>query len=209
MKIEVRNATKIIKGVKVLDDISMTMESGGVYGFRGRNGSGKTMLMRAICGLIHLTQGEILIDGKVIGRELSFPPSVGLLLENPAFLDEYSGFDNLKLIASVNKLVTDGEIRDILKEVGLDPNDRKKYKKYSLGMKQRLGIACAFMEKPQLVILDEPTNALDEEGVQLVSALLSHRMTPDTLIILSDHNANELEAWTDNIFALTSGRLEA
>ncbi len=208
MIITVDHASKIIKDTKILDNICMKLESGYVYGLKGKNGSGKTMLMRAICGLIHLTEGTVSIDGKIIGKDIDFPPSVGILLENPSFLDDYSGFENLRIIASVNKKLSDEDIYSVLEEVGLDPADKKKYKKYSLGMKQRLGIACAVMEKPRLIILDEPTNALDQEGVHLVSALIQNKMNQDTIMIIADHNGEELESWTDKIFSMESGRLE-
>ena len=208
MTITVDHASKIIRDTKVLDNICMKLESGYVYGLKGKNGSGKTMLMRAICGLIHLTEGTVSIDGKIIGDDIDFPPSVGILLENPSFLDDYSGFENLRIIASVNKRLSDEDIYSVLREVGLDPADKKKYKKYSLGMKQRLGIACAVMEKPRLIILDEPTNALDQEGVHLVSNLIRNRMNQDTIMIIADHNGVELESWTDKIFSMESGRLE-
>ena len=143
MKILLDHVAKTMKGVDVLTDISMTLDSGKIFGFRGVNGSGKTMLMRVISGLVRPTKGTVTIDGKVLGKELSFPPSVGALIENPAFLDGCSGFENLKILASIRNRVSSDEIRETITRVGLDPENKKAFKKYSLGMKQRLGIAAA------------------------------------------------------------------
>ena len=159
--IELNNVCKKIKGNMVLDDISIKMISGRIYGFQGVNGSGKTMLMRVVSGLIRPTSGTVRINEKVLGKDIAFPENMGLLIENPAFLDGYSGFENLKILASMKKKVSDNDIKKIIQDVGLDPNDKKKYRKYSLGMKQRLGIAGAVLEDPDFIILDEPTNALD------------------------------------------------
>ena len=146
MKILLDHVAKTMKGVDVLTDISMTLDSGKIFGFRGVNGSGKTMLMRVISGLVRPTKGTVTIDGKVLGKDLSFPPSVGALIENPAFLDGCSGFENLKILASIRNRVSSDEIRETITRVGLDPENKKAFKKYSLGMKQRLGIAAAVLE---------------------------------------------------------------
>lgn len=207
MIIRVENATKIIHGATVLNDISYTFEGGKIYGLKGKNGSGKTMLIRAICGLIRLNSGRIEYDGKLIGKDIEFPESVGLLLEAPAFLSEYSGKSNLKQIASINRLIGDEEIDSVISEVGLDPNDKKKYRKYSLGMKQRLGIACAIMENPKLIIFDEPTNALDTDGVKLLREILRKRISPDRIIIIASHDMEELSILADEIVHIESGSL--
>ena len=135
------------------------------------NGSGKTMLMRAISGLILPTSGKVYINDKELGRHISFPPSIGILIENPSFISNYTGFKNLKILASIQNRISDDEIRDAIRKVGLDPDDKRTFKKYSLGMKQRLGIAAAIMERPDIVILDEPINALDEAGAGLIKGL--------------------------------------
>lgn len=171
----------------------MTLVSGNVYGFQGINGSGKTMLMRLICGLIYPTKGEIVIDGKRLGKEITFPQSVGLLLENPAFLDSYTGFENLEMLASIKNIITREEIHDAITSVGLDPLDKRKYKKFSLGMKQRLGIAAAIMEKPDILILDEPTNSLDSSGVSLVKTILAKERERGAIIILACHDLPVLQ----------------
>ena len=172
MFLEVKNVTKSIHGDVVIKNVSLCSERGRVIGLRGINGSGKTMLMRLISGLIRPTKGQVLIDGEVVSKDIPFPRSLGVLIEGPAFLDDYSAMDNLKLIAYPKGKVTEDEIRAVLSEVRLDPKSRKKYKKFSLGMKQRLGIAAAVMEHPDLILLDEPTNALDESGVDMLGDIV-------------------------------------
>lgn len=208
MSIEIKNLTKKIGSNIVLLNINLTMNAGTIYGFKGKNGSGKTMLMRAVSGLITPTEGEVSIDGKVLGKDISFPPSIGLLIENPAFLPTYSGFDNLKMIASIKSLVSDEEIRDIIRRVGLDPEDKKKYKKYSLGMKQKLGIACAIMEKPDIIILDEPINAIDEDGVKVIRELLDELKKEEKIIILACHDKQELYFLADEIIEIDAGKIK-
>ena len=154
MKITITHGSKEIHGAKVLKDVNMTLESGAVYGFWGKNGSGKTMLMRAVCGLIRLTDGKIEIDDITIGEGRDFPPELGMLLETPAFLPDRTGYDNLRLLAALRGKAGPEEVAAALEQVGLDPKDRRKVRKYSLGMRQRLGIACAIMESPGLLVLD-------------------------------------------------------
>lgn len=207
MRVEIENYTKTIKGATVLSDISLNMESGKVYGLRGHNGCGKTMLMRAISGLILPTSGCVKIDGQAIGRIYHFPPSIGLLIEYPAFINSYTGFKNLKMIADIQKKIGDDKIRDAIKKVGLDPDDKRTFKKYSLGMKQKLGIACAIMEEPDLIILDEPVNALDEAGKEVVRTILQENKERGALIILACHDADELNYLSDEIYIMSEGKL--
>ncbi len=207
MNIKISHVSKTIKNNPVIKDISMELQSGAVYGFKGINGSGKTMLMRLISGLIRPSQGEISMNGKILGKDISFPNSIGVFLENPAFLDAYSGFNNLKLLASIKSVASDEDIRNTLLRVGLDPNSDKKYKKYSLGMKQRLGIAAAIMEKPEIVILDEPTNSLDEDGVDLVKHIVRNEKERGALVIVSCHDEEILKGMSDEVFLLEQGRL--
>ncbi len=207
MKVEVKNLNKTIRGTMILKDITLSMTSGNIYGLRGKNGSGKTMFMRCLCGLILPSDGEISIDGACIGKDIDFPPSVGVLIENPSFLNGYTGFQNLKLLAGIKGKISDEEIRKILSAVGLDPEDKRKYKKYSLGMKQRLGIACALMESPDMILLDEPINALDQKGVELVKELLLELKKKDKLIIVACHDNEELEYLSDIIYAVENGRI--
>lgn len=204
MKIKIEHLTKTIKGACVLDDVSMELESGNIYGFQGKNGSGKTMLLRAVSGLIYATKGTIQIDGKVIGKDMAFPPEVGVLIENPAFLGEYSGYDNLKMLVSIKG--KDVQIKEVLRKVGLDPCDKRKYRKYSLGMKQRLGIACAIMEDPKLLILDEPFNALDQTGQQEIAQIIVEMKKKGCLILLTSHDKEELEKLSDVIFLVEDGK---
>lgn len=206
-KIVVNEVSKSIYGVPIINSVSMTLVSGNVYGFQGINGSGKTMLMRLICGLIYPTRGEIVIDGKRLGKEITFPQSVGLLLENPAFLDSYTGFENLEMLASIKNIITREEIHDAITSVGLDPLDKRKYKKFSLGMKQRLGIAAAIMEKPDILILDEPTNSLDSSGVSLVKTILAKERERGAIIILACHDLPVLQDVSDEIFLLEQGKI--
>lgn len=206
--IELKNVSKKIRGVTVIDDISMTLSSDRVAGLRGINGSGKTMLMRLIAGLILPTGGTIKIDDKLLGKEITFPESIGILLENPAFLDSYSGFQNLEMLASIRDQIDDDQINQTLKFVGLNEESaKKKYKKYSLGMKQRLGIAGAIMEQPDIVILDEPTNSLDTSGVELVKEIVRHEKERGAVVIIACHDADILDELADEIYYLEEGSL--
>lgn len=207
VKVEVKDLCKTIKNTVILDKISLTMESGKIYGLRGKNGSGKTMFMRCLCGLILPSEGEIIIDGKKLGADMDFPESVGVLIENPAFLNGYTGFQNLKLLASIKDKIGDTEIRKAIADVGLEPEDKRKYKKYSLGMKQRLGIACALMESPELILLDEPINALDEKGVKRIKELLMEEKEKGKLIIVACHDNKELEYLADVIYHVEAGHI--
>lgn len=206
-EIVVNEVSKSIYGVPIINNISMKLVSGNVYGFQGINGSGKTMLMRLICGLIYPTKGEIVIDGKRLGKEITFPQSVGLLLENPAFLDSYTGYENLEMLASIKNIITREEIHEAITSVGLDPLDKRKYKKFSLGMKQRLGIAAAIMEKPDILILDEPTNSLDSSGVSLVKTIIAKERERGAIIILACHDLPVLQDVSDEIFLLEQGKI--
>lgn len=207
VKIEVKDISKKLHGNMILKNVSLTMEPGKIYGFRGRNGSGKTMLFRAICGLMRTDRGEITIDGKRIGSEISFPPSVGILIENPAFLEHYTAFENLSMIASINNIVGKERIREVIETVGLNPDDARKVKRFSLGMKQRLGIAQAILEKPELLLLDEPTNALDREGVAILEKILMDAKAEGVTIGIASHEKEDLEKWSDRIFEMQAGEL--
>lgn len=207
MSIVISNLSKTINKVPILTDINMELEPGKVYGLKGKNGSGKTMLMRVICGLIIPTEGTITIDGEAIGKKHSFPKSIGMLIENPAFLNNYTGFENLELLASIKGIIGDKDISEAMEMVGLDPKDKRTYKKYSLGMKQRLGIAAAFMEYPDIVILDEPINALDEAGAKLIRVILEKLKSMNKTIIIACHDTEELEYLADEIYELYEGKI--
>lgn len=206
--IEIKEITKVIHGNIVLEEISGIMQSGVIYGIQGINGSGKTMLMRILLGFIRPTKGVVKINRKQLGKDLEFADSLGFLLETPTFLERYSGYENLKMLASIRNLIGDEEIYTILRKVGLDEEaGKKKYRKYSLGMKQRLGIAAAIMEKPDIVILDEPTNALDSDGVDMVKKLILEEKKRGALVVISCHDMTILEYLSDEIWKLENGRL--
>jgi len=207
MYIEIKNFNKTIKGASILENVNLKFNQGKIYGLKGKNGSGKTMLMRAICGLILPTSGCIEIDGEVLGKDISFPKSIGALIESPSFISNYSGFKNLKIISQISNKIGDEEIRKTITSVGLDPDDKKKFKKYSLGMKQRLGIACAIMESPEIIVLDEPINALDEKGVLIVRDILHEHKNRNAIIIIACHDKEELEFLSDEIYTIENGKI--
>lgn len=205
--VEVKNFKKILKGNVILSDINLKLYKGKVYGFKGKNGSGKSMLFRAISGLIKPTEGEVIVNGKKIGKDISFPENLGILIEYPGFLPDFTGFKNLKYLADINKKINHDDIKATLKAVGLNPEDNRKFKKYSLGMKQRLGIAQAVMENPDIVILDEPTNALDSDGIQLINKIIQDLKNQNKLILISNHNKEEMEMIADEIYTIHEGKL--
>jgi hypothetical protein len=208
MYIEIDDLTKVIDKHKVLDKVSIKLEKGKIYGIKGKNGSGKTMLLRAICGLIKPTEGEVRVGEKVIGKDAAFPESVGVLIENPGFIPSFSGYENLKMLADIKKLIGKEDIEAVMEKVGLEKACfKKKYRTYSLGMKQKLGIAAAIMEKPDLILLDEPTNALDEESVRKLLDILREEKGRGACIVLASHDMEELTLLSDIIFIMEEGRL--
>lgn len=207
MNIKVEHISKTIRGVKVLDDISLEFNSGEITGLKGINGSGKTMLMRTICGLIRPTSGKVTIDGKVLKKDMDFPESIGILIDSPTFLENYSAFDNLKYLASIKNKVSDAEIKELLDEVNLTEAMHKKFKFYSLGMKQRLGIAGAVLGHPDVILIDEPTNALDAKGIEIVKKILRQEKERGALIILTCHDYSILKELSDKIYFIEEGRI--
>lgn len=208
MKIEIKNVTKIIKKTKVIDSVSLKFEGGKIYGLSGKNGCGKTMLMRLISGLIYPTTGEIIINDKILGRDCSFPKSIGLLIENPAFLTDYTAYENLKMLnGMVGKKLSKEEILGVIESVGLDPKDKRKYYKFSLGMKQRLGIAAAIMGKPEVILLDEPINAIDVDGVSEIRNLIRDLRDEDRVIVIACHDKEEMEYMADEIIYMKDGKI--
>ena len=204
--VEISNLTKDIKGTKVLNKVNLQLESGKAYGIVGRNGSGKSMLFKAICGLINTTEGSITVFDKVI-KNGSFPEDVGMIIENPGFLLQYSAFKNLKILASINNKISDERIKETIALVGLDPEDKKIVKKFSLGMKQRLGIAQALMENPKLLILDEPMNGLDSEGVKQIREILLKLKSNSVTILLASHNSDDIDEICDCVYTMENGVL--
>lgn len=207
MSIIFENVTKTIRGKTVLQGVTLSMEAGRVTGLRGINGSGKTMLLRLLAGLIHPTEGRITIDGKTLGTDMEFPPSMGLLIENPAFLGQYTGAENLEMLASLHQNVTKEDVRALLEKVGLAADGDTKYRKYSLGMKQRLGIAGAILGEPELLLLDEPTNALDTKGVELLRSIIQEERQRGAAVVVACHDAAFLESVSDEIYCLENGQL--
>lgn len=184
------------------------MKGGTVYGLQGKNGSGKTMLMRAISGLIRPTSGRIVINGEQLHKNISIPRSIGLLLENPSLLPEYDASQNLKLLAKMQGGVPEEEIRQLIRDVGLEDAGHKKVEKYSLGMKQRLGIAAAILGSPDIILLDEPINAIDGEGVEEIRSLILSLKNEKRIIIVACHDKEEMNLLADEIVHLRDGRIE-
>lgn len=205
--IKIVNVTKKFGENKVLDDVNLIFEPGKIYGIQGKNGSGKTMLMRAISGLLSLNEGEVEVFGEVIGVDRDFPKSAGILIEHPGLLPEISGFENLKTVMSINKIVSDEEIKKAMSNFDLDPNSNLKVKKYSLGMKQKVGILMAILEKPQVVILDEPTNGLDEASVEKFKDMILNLKDDSRVIIVASHDREGLEEISDEIIKMELGRV--
>ncbi len=208
MIINVVNYTKILKKNTVLENINCTFESGHIYGLCGRNGCGKTMLLRAIAGLILPTAGYVSVDNNVIGKDIEFPESIGLIIENMSLLKEYTAYQNLKLLAKIKKIATDEDIENALSAVGLDHKDKRVVRKFSLGMKQKLNIAQAIMEHPNILLLDEPTNALDEDSVKEVRNLLLELKEQGCLIIIASHNKDDIDTLCDEIIEISNGRIK-
>lgn len=208
MNISIEHVTKKIKDATVLKDICLEMKGGTVYGLQGKNGSGKTMLMRAISGLIRPTSGRIVINGEQLHKNISIPRSIGLLLENPSLLPEYDASQNLKLLAKMQGGVPEEEIRQLIRDVGLDDAGHKKVEKYSLGMKQRLGIAAAILGSPDIILLDEPINAIDGEGVKEIRSLILSLKNEKRIIIVACHDKEEMNLLADEIVHLRDGRIE-
>lgn len=208
MKIKIENVSKSIKNTPVLSKVSLDLESGKIYGLRGKNGAGKTMLLRMMCGLIFPSSGRVLIDSLELGKDISFPNSVGVLIENPGFISNYSGLKNLINLASIKNEIDEQAIIDLMKYFDLDPYDKKKMKNYSLGMKQKIGIISALMENPRLILLDEPINALDEETSKKVLDLLNERKNNGALIVIASHDREELDFLADEIIEMKDGKIE-
>ena len=173
----------------------------------GKNGSGKTMLMKCICGFVRQTAGEIRVDGKRIGTDIDFPEHTGIIIESPGFIPYYTGFQNLRFLAGINHRIQDADIRDALLQCGLDPDLKLAVRKYSLGMRQRLGIAQAIMERPRLLILDEPTNGLDHQGVEEIRKLVLHLRETGTTILMASHNAEDIQILCNSVWEMANGEL--
>ena len=205
--IELRNISKVIKNNIVLSNINYKFESGKVYGLKGRNGSGKSMLLRTISGLIRPTSGSVIIDGKELHKEIESPGNIGIVVENAGLYPDFTGFYNLKYLAGIMGQISDDEIINAIKRVELDLYDKKIVKKYSLGMKQKIVIAQAIMEKPDFLLLDEPTNALDESGVKLLREIVQEEATRGALVIIASHNQEDIELLCDKVIIMADGKI--
>lgn len=205
--IEIKDVSLIIDKREILKRINLVLEKNQIYGLVGKNGSGKTMLMKCICGFVRQTAGEIRVDGKRIGTDIDFPEHTGIIIESPGFIPYYTGFQNLRFLAGINHRIQDADIRDALLQCGLDPDLKLAVRKYSLGMRQRLGIAQAIMEQPRLLILDEPTNGLDHQGVEEIRKLVLHLRETGTTILMASHNAEDIQILCNSVWEMANGEL--
>ena len=204
----VNNVSKQLKGKTILSNIYLNLKSGNIYGFVGENGSGKTMLFRAISGLMDISEGEILLNEKVLHKDMKVLPNLGIMIENAGLYPELTGLDNLKLLAKLNRKIGEAEIREAIKKVGLDADDKRTFSKYSLGMKQRIVFAQAIMEKPDILLLDEPTNALDEKGVNSIRQIIYEEKQRGALILIASHNKEDIQILSDEIYHVENGTVK-
>lgn len=205
--VEISNLKKYINGNCILNDINIQFEKGKIYGIVGRNGSGKSIMFKIMCGFINPSEGQIKVFDKIIDNG-EFPNNTGIIIESPGFLPQYSALKNLSIIASIKNKISEKDIKDTLSLVGLNPLDKRPVKKYSLGMKQRLGIAQAIMENPKLLILDEPMNGLDSEGINSIRNILLDYKSKGITIILASHNEDDINILCDEIITLENGSIK-
>lgn len=205
MKVEISHISKTLRGAKVLDDVSLTLESGNIYGLVGENGSGKTMLMRTVCGLVRPDRGSVTFDGQ---DRKTAKPVLGVMIENTALYPDLTGMENLGLFASILRIADKNAQAEAMERVGLDPKDRRTYRKYSMGMKQRLLLAQAIMEKPQVLLLDEPTNAIDAEGVALTHEIMRQEADRGAVVLLASHISADIHDLCCRVYRMDRGRLE-
>jgi len=207
--IRVNNVSKMYNNECVLKNVNVMFESGKIHGLVGKNGSGKTMLMKTICGFVLPTEGFVEIDGKVIGKDIDFPPSIGMIIETPGFVPYYSGLKNLEYLASLRGMIKKSDCKRFMKVVGLDPANRKHVSKYSLGMRQRLGIAQAIMEDPDILVLDEPMNGLDKQGIEDIKKLLNGFRDNNKTILIASHSQIDIDELCNTVHEMDSGVLKA
>ncbi|MCM1189227.1 MAG: ATP-binding cassette domain-containing protein [bacterium] len=205
--LKISGLTKKFKKRTVLDDINLELEFGNIYGFTGANGSGKSVFFKIICGFLKADGGTVALDGKVIGRDIDFLPELGVLIEKPGFIENYTQLENLRYLAQIKGIIKDEEIRAALELVGLDPANREKVKNFSLGMRQRLAIAQAIMEHQKILVLDEPFNGLDKQGAAQIKRLLFELKSPERLILLTSHIPGDIEELADAVFEFTGGKI--
>ena len=205
MELIAENVNKTIDKKIILNDVSLKLRSGKIYGFVGRNGSGKTMLFRALSGLMSIDSGTVSLDGKVLHKDFDVLPELGIMIENAGLYPQLSGFDNLKRLSSIRKKADDDTIREYIRTVGLDPDDKRPFRKYSLGMKQRLVFAQAIFEDQKILMLDEPTNAMDDSGIQMVRDILLERKK-DSIILIASHNHEDIDLLADEKYRVSNGQ---
>lgn len=205
--IQVNDVSLTIKKNEILRNVMVSFEKGKIHGLIGRNGSGKTMLMKCICGFVKPTDGEIIVNGKLVGKDCDFPESVGIIIETPGFIPYYSGYKNLKLLANLRKKIAGEQVKESMCQVGLDPALRRQVRKYSLGMRQRLGLAQAIMENPDLLILDEPMNGLDKDGVADMRRYLLDLKSQGKTILIASHSTEDIEVLCDTVWEMDKGNL--
>lgn len=206
--VKVEGVSLTLRNDPILHDINVHFERGKIHGLIGRNGSGKTMLMKCICGFVKPTSGNITVDGKRIGKDCDFPKNTGIIIETPGFIPYYSGYKNLKLLADLRGKITSNEIKSAMKNVGLDSELKRHVGKYSLGMRQRLGLAQAIMENPDLLILDEPMNGLDKDGVSDMRKYLLDLKSHGKTILIASHSAEDIDVLCDTVCEMDKGKLE-
>ncbi len=204
-EVYVKNVSLVLQKTKILKQISLELERGGIYGLVGRNGSGKTMLMKCICGFVSPSEGEIFVQEQLVGKDIDFPRSMGMLIETPGFIPHYSGMKNLSMLAGLSGKIGKREIAEIMQQVGLEPNLKRHVGKYSLGMRQRLGIAQAIMEDPDILILDEPMNGLDNQGVEDIRKLLLDLKEQGKTIMIASHNREDIDVLCDHVWEMDKG----
>ena len=205
--IEIRHVSKSFKGENVLQDINLDLYENHIYGFVGRNGSGKSVLFKLICGYLHPDLGDVTVRGKQIGKDVDFPENLGALIENPGFLWQESAMSNLLYLAKITGKIGKREVMDAIRKVGLDPLSRKHVGKYSLGMKQRLGIAQAIMEDSDILILDEPMNGLDESGIDEMRNLILEFRRPGKIVLIASHNKEDIQILCDEVYEMKNGKI--
>lgn len=201
------NVNRKIRGAEILKDVNLSLESGNIYAFVGKNGSGKTMLFRALSGLMNINSGVISYNKQILNKDISVLPSLGITIEHSGLYPEYTGLKNLKMLAKLKNIIGDDEIRKAIERVGLDPDDKRTFRKYSLGMKQRIIIAQAIMESPEVIMLDEPTSGLDDDGTELIRRLISEEKERGALILIATHIREDVSLLADKVFRVDCGNV--
>lgn len=204
-EIKVEEVSLTLQKSEILKNISVDFEKGKIHGLIGRNGSGKTMLMKCICGFVKPTKGSIKVRGKIVGKDMDFPENTGMIIETPGFIPYYNGMKNLLLLAGLNKKVNKQQVAQVMEQVGLSPKLKRHVGKYSLGMRQRLGIAQAIMEQPDILILDEPMNGLDKDGVKDIRQLLLQLKEQKKTILIASHSAEDIDVLCDTVHEMDKG----